>query len=847
MWPKLKKQLRQWRGVLIVAPTMAAFVIAAGSTGLFQLLEWATLDRFFRMRPLETPDSRIVVVTIDEQDINSIGQWPIPDGILAEAIENLKLHQPRAIGVDLYRDLPTKGHEKLINLFQETPYLFVVEKEVGEAVAAPPEIKKLNQVSLADLVLDEDGKVRRALLTIRNDQGVTKQGLGLTLALTYLKAENITPKKINKDQLGLGKAVFTALTKNDGGYINADVGGYQILLNYRGTENNFYTIPMRDVLKNRISPDLVRDRIVFIGVTSNSINDLFFTPYSSHLSKNAKRVPGVIVHANITSQIINAAIAGRPLITFWPESAEWLWVLIWSFIGASQTWALFKGNLFRQKAYLRWIIQIICLVITGVIPIVSSYGLFLLGIWIPVLPAISGFFVSAIALAGYYTRSLQRETEKRLSQFLEAIPVAIAVLDENGKPCYANNAAQELLGKGVLPDINPDQISEVYQNYIAGTNQIYPVENLPIIRALKGEYSTANDIEIHQGDKIIPIEAWGTPIYDENGNINYALVAFKDITDRKKSEEERANFIDEMFKLNCDLELALEAELALTEAYGRFVPHEFLHFLGYESIIEAKLGDNIQIEMSILFADIRNFTTISEIMTPEDNFKFINAYLSRMEPAINEHNGFIDKYIGDAIMALFGSSVDDALQAAIEMLQRLTEYNITRGRPGRPVIDIGIGINTGLLMLGTVGSETRMNNTVISDAVNLASRIEGLTKSYGVSLLISHHTFCRLEDANKYCIRLIDRVKVKGKSEKVIVYEVFDADHKEIRAKKLATKTMFEKGIILYNQTNFSEAGELFQKCLEINPQDKVAKIYLNRCNSMGCEISTEPMIEDTF
>ncbi len=154
--------------------------------------------------------------------------------------------------------------------------------------------------------------------------------------------------------------------------------------------------------------------------------------------------------------------------------------------------------------------------------------------------------------------------------------------------------------------------------------------------------------------------------------------------------------------------------------------------------------------MSILFADIRDFTTLSERMTPEENFKFINAYLSHMEPAILDNNGFIDKYIGDAIMALFSRSADDAIKAGIDMLHRLAKYNTKRTNPERPPIQIGIGINTGSLMLGTVGGQTRMDGTVIGDAVNLASRLEALTKHYGVSLLISHHTFQCLRHPVEY-------------------------------------------------------------------------------------------------
>ena len=279
-----------------------------------------------------------------------------------------------------------------------------------------------------------------------------------------------------------------------------------------------------------------------------------------------------------------------------------------------------------------------------------------------------------------------------------------------------------------------------------------------------------------------------------------------------------------------------ESESKLTqfnEAFSRFVPRQFLQFLEKESIVDVKLGDSVQKEMSVLFSDIRDFTTLSESMTPEDNFKFINAYLSRMEPAIVAHQGFIDKYIGDAIMALFSGSADDAVQAGIAMLHRLAEYNQHRANSGYVPIQIGIGINTGSLMLGTVGGQNRMDSTVISDAVNLASRLEGLTKKYGVSLLISNYTFAQLKDANQYAFRLIDRVLVKGKSVEVSVYEVFDAAPPQLRESKLITKTAFEQALLLYNLHSFRDAAKLFEEVLSFNPEDRVAQIYLERCQGI--------------
>jgi adenylate cyclase len=427
--------------------------------------------------------------------------------------------------------------------------------------------------------------------------------------------------------------------------------------------------------------------------------------------------------------------------------------------------------------------------------------------------------------------TLLHENENRLTQFLEAMPIGVGVLDANGQVYYINRTAKEILGKGVVPETSSEQFSEVYQTYKAGTNQEYPPENLPIVRALNGENSTADDIEVHQGEKIIPVEIFATPIYDKQGNIVYAINTLQDITERQEAEAERQKFIEELFKVNCSLELSLDAELKIVEATSRFVPNQFLSFLGCDSIVDIKLGDAVGLEMSILFSDIRDFTTLSEQMTPEESFKFINSYLSRMEPLIVENQGFIDKYIGDAIMALFSDGADDAVKAGIAMLHTLAEYNRERASVGGVPVQIGVGINTGSLMLGTVGGNSRMDGTVIGDAVNLAARIESLTKNYGVSLLITQHTFDRLTNPADYAIRIIDKVQVKGKSEWVTVYEVFDADLPEVKAGKLATLQLFGEALFLYNLYDFREAAVLFADCLRQNPGDKVAQIYLDRCS----------------
>jgi predicted ATPase/class 3 adenylate cyclase/tRNA A-37 threonylcarbamoyl transferase component Bud32 len=285
-------------------------------------------------------------------------------------------------------------------------------------------------------------------------------------------------------------------------------------------------------------------------------------------------------------------------------------------------------------------------------------------------------------------------------------------------------------------------------------------------------------------------------------------------------------------RLYTNLEAALNHQVALTNAYSRFVPREILQFLGKESIIQVNLGDQIQQDMTVLFSDIRDFTTLSEQMTPQENFNFINAYLGRVSPIIRDHRGYIDKYIGDAIMALFAEQPDDAIQAAIAMQREVAIYNQHRASSGYQPISIGIGLHTGNVMLGTVGEAQRMEGTAISDTVNLASRLEGLTKVYGVSILVSERMLFSLYRPNRYTFYFLDQVKVKGKREPVSVFEILDGNPAEVIERKLKTRTHFEHGLFHYHSQDFQEAIQNFKRVLMVDPGDRAAQLYLQRATN---------------
>ena len=279
-----------------------------------------------------------------------------------------------------------------------------------------------------------------------------------------------------------------------------------------------------------------------------------------------------------------------------------------------------------------------------------------------------------------------------------------------------------------------------------------------------------------------------------------------------------------------EIESALDYQVKLTDSYSCFVPKEFLEFLGKDSIVDIRLGDNVQKEMAILFSDIRSFTELSERMKPQENFNFINSCLSRIGPIVRQNQGFIDKYIGDAIMALFPRNSEDAVTAAIAMQAAVGVYNQQRKNYGYDPIRIGIGINTGRMMLGTIGEEKRMEGTVISDAVNLASRVEHLTKVYGSFVIVTAKTLDSLSNPDMFRHRYLDRVQVKGKQKWVDIFEILDCESQHHKDLKLNTRDTFEQGISFYQNMDFNQAIDCFIRVLETNPADEAARLYVNRC-----------------
>ncbi len=287
--------------------------------------------------------------------------------------------------------------------------------------------------------------------------------------------------------------------------------------------------------------------------------------------------------------------------------------------------------------------------------------------------------------------------------------------------------------------------------------------------------------------------------------------------------------------------------LRINQAYHRFVPNEFIRALGRESIIEVNLGDQVQSDVTVFFSDIRAYTSLSEKMTPKENFSFLNNYLQNVGPVITNHHGFVSQYYGDGIMALFMNHPSDSIQAAIKMQQVMRHYNKDRLRKKLPPVQIGIGMHSGSLMLGILGDNQRMNAAVVSDTVNTASRMEGLTKHYGVSIVASETTMNAIQLKDQFNYRFLGKVLVKGKQKSLKIYDLFDGDDEKIKDLKLETKAIFEEGIDHFMSKRFTQAAGLFEMIRTKNPADKSSYIYHKKCAQLmieGVSESWEGLLE---
>lgn len=396
-----------WAGIL-PGILMMGLVVVARLTGSLQGLEWLALDYGLRLRPPESPDERIVIVGITEADIQRIGAYPIPDQEVAKLLKTLQGYQPRAIGLDIFRDLPVDpGHRQLTAALAQMPNVMAIEKALPDQsglVVNPPSNVPDTQVGFVDAILDRDGFLRRSLLGTSNPTGEYRFSLTIRLAEAYLKGEGLSLENGIQDPVAMrfDSVELTRFQPNTGGYVQADAGGNQILINFRRGTDPFRMVTMSEVEAGRVDPSWFRDRIVLIGITALSQKDVVNS--AAIAGSPPGLIYGVEVQAHAISQILSAVLEDRPLLTAWPDVWEYLWVVAWGLLG----WGL--GRLIQSPTKQVLSVAGLSLGLIGI-----AYGGLIGGIWIPLVPALLVFGLNGGVLYGFsvYDRSLRERIEDR--------------------------------------------------------------------------------------------------------------------------------------------------------------------------------------------------------------------------------------------------------------------------------------------------------------------------------------------------------------------------------------------------------------------------------------------------
>jgi CHASE2 domain-containing sensor protein len=428
--------------VAIVTLVVTGLLLGLRQVNGFQQLELSAFDRMMQLRPALPPDQRLLVVAVTEADIQSQKKYPLTDAVVNQLLQNLEQYQPAAIGLDIYRYLEQPpGHAEFSSTLQKSDRIIPIckRRDANNPGTPPPPGISDSRVGFSDIAVDQpNGIVRRGLLFVNpgqtNTSCTTPYSFSFQLAQRYLEQKGIQPEVIQQDEkeyLKLGKVVFKPLVPTSGGYQQADAGGYQILLNYRSATSLALSVTLSDVLANRLNPSWVKDRIVLIGITAPSIDDAFYTPYSSQ-ERPLQKMPGVVVHGQLVSQLLSAVLDGRPLFWFWPEWVEVLWIVGWAVIGGSLAW------------YIRHPV-LLALGSTGTsfILLGTGFGIFLQQGWVPVMTPAIAFFINGGAVAAY--RIIRQRQVNQLVEWINQKNQAVgAALNFNDMSVMVTNSILQL-------------------------------------------------------------------------------------------------------------------------------------------------------------------------------------------------------------------------------------------------------------------------------------------------------------------------------------------------------------------------------------------------------------------
>ena len=395
-----------WRP-MVPSLVVLSLIVGARLLGLFQGLEWKMLDTLLRWRwPAERPDQRMLIVGITEADIQRLGTYPIPDGVLADLVQALEVHNPRAVGIDIYRDrVVDPGHQEWVDTLAASPHVIGIENILSHPPIEAPAYLPDEQVGFVDFPADDDGFVRRALLGSPNTAGDFRYSLALRLAETYLQQEGmpLTNGVRDPQAMAFGTTELAQINPHTGGYVGADTGGYQVLLNPRSGLAPFRRVSLGEVLDGTVNPDWIRDAIVLVGITAPSARDVLNS--AAVVSEDPGLLYGVDMHAHVTSQLVSAVLDDRPMLRTWPDGVEYLWIVLWGGVGM-----VLIRRIKSPSRYLL-VIGVIGLGLAG-----ASYGALVLGgWWIPLVPALVVFSVNGLVLPGFYLydQALRSRIEER--------------------------------------------------------------------------------------------------------------------------------------------------------------------------------------------------------------------------------------------------------------------------------------------------------------------------------------------------------------------------------------------------------------------------------------------------
>jgi CHASE2 domain-containing sensor protein len=351
--------------------------------GILQAQELSVFDYLMRLRPQEGPDPRLLVVTVTESDIQGHKEGSLSDRTLSQLLSKLEEGQPRVIGLDLYRDFPVQaGRQELLPHFRNPKLIATCAGSIRgmKGVSAPPSIPR-ERLGSSDVVVDDDGILRRHLLAMQPELDSpckTNETLSFQLALHYLVGQGIQPNLTEKEEYRIGKVIFTPLTVRKGGYRRLDTRGYQVFLNYRALQSPEQVgeqITLSEVLSGRVDPRRIKDRIVLIGISAESVKDDHLTPYSDR-GQPPLQFSGVFIHAQMVSQVLSAVLDGRPMLWVWPDWAEIFWIASWSVI----------GGIVEIVVRSHWLIGL-SMVGALVVLVGLCWGGLLYGCWLPLVPS----------------------------------------------------------------------------------------------------------------------------------------------------------------------------------------------------------------------------------------------------------------------------------------------------------------------------------------------------------------------------------------------------------------------------------------------------------------------------